>query len=120
MHEIGMCESVVAAVEQRAAGRPVQRVGVRAGALLRVVPDAFGQAFEMVAAGSVAEGAQPVVTIVPVACSCPQCGTEFESDEGVPACPDCGNVRVDRDGGDDLVLEWVQYRDEARPTTGGA
>lgn len=111
MHEIGMCESVVRAVEQRAGDRPVARVGVRVGALLRVVPESFEQAFEMVAAGGVADGASPEVTIVPVTCTCPRCGTSFESEEGLPACPGCNDVHVDREGGDDLVLEWIEYHE---------
>lgn len=123
MHEIGMCESVVRAVEQRAGERPVARVGVRVGALLRVVPESFEQAFEMVAAGGVADGASTEVTIVPVTCTCPGCGTSFESEEGLPACPGCNDVHVEREGGDDLVLEWIEYRQDApsdQLTTEGA
>jgi hypothetical protein len=55
-----MCKGVVAAVE-----------------LLRVVPEAFQQSFELVAMGGVADGATAEVTIVP---------------------------------GDELVLEWLEYR----------
>ena len=26
-----------------------------------------------------------------------------------PACPRCGNVSVEVSGGDELVLEWIEY-----------
>jgi hydrogenase nickel incorporation protein HypA/HybF len=109
MHELGMCESVVHAVEQRAAGRRVDRVAVRVGALLRVVPDAFTQSFELAAVGSVAEGARVEVMIVPARCRCLACGQEFGTDTAVPACPACGTVSVKHIEGDELVLELIEY-----------
>lgn len=112
MHEFGYCEGVLAAVEQRAAGRRVARVGVRVGAMHRVVPGAFEQCFQLVAAGGVAEGAGSDVVTVPMQASCPPCETQFESYESVPACPRCGSPVLDVEGGDELVLEWVQYHEE--------
>ncbi len=57
MHEMGMCQAVLDAVEHRAGGRRVERVGVRVGDDLRVVPDVFQQGFQVLAEGGVAEGA---------------------------------------------------------------
>lgn len=113
MHEIGLCESVLAAVERRAGGRRVDGLTVRVGTLLRVVPDAFAQAFELVAAGGVADGATAELVFVPVRGRCRQCGESFESHDATPACPACGSVSVARDGGDDLVLESIRYRPTA-------
>ncbi|MGI8574341.1 MAG: hydrogenase maturation nickel metallochaperone HypA [Egibacteraceae bacterium] len=109
MHEIGMCESVLAAVERRADGRPVAGLTVRVGTLLRVQPEAFAQSFELVAAGSVADGAHPELVFVPVQGTCDDCGATFDSRDPTPACPTCGSVRVTREGGDDLVLESIRY-----------
>lgn len=120
VHEIGMCEGVVAAVERRAGGRPVARVRVRAGALLRVEPEAFQQAFSLVAAGGVAGGARTEVEVVPVRGRCRGCGREFSTREAVPACPGCGGVAVDADGGDELVLELVEYAEAAADAAGGS
>jgi hydrogenase nickel incorporation protein HypA/HybF len=109
MHEFGMCESVIDAVEQRAAGRRVDRVAVRVGALLRVVPEAFAQSFELAAVGSVAEGARVEVTIVPARCRCLACEQVFGTDGAIPACPSCGTVSVQHIEGDELVLELIEY-----------
>lgn len=57
MHEMGMCQAVLDAVEQRANGRRVERVGVRAGRDLAVVPEVFEQGFRVLAQGGVADGA---------------------------------------------------------------
>lgn len=65
MHELGLCEGVLDAVERRAQGRSVARVGVRVGEGLHVSTDAFQQSFQVLAHGGVAEGAVPDIAIVP-------------------------------------------------------
>jgi hydrogenase nickel incorporation protein HypA/HybF len=65
MHEIGLCESLLDAVERRAAGRKVLGVKFRVGEQHRVVDEALDQAFELVAAGTVAEGAVVELVVVP-------------------------------------------------------
>lgn len=115
MHEIGICESVLAAVERRAQGRSVAGFKVRVGALLRVVPEAFAQSFEMVSTGTIAEGATPDLVIEPVRGTCDACGQTLESGDAIPACAACGSVRISRDGGDDLVLESIRYHAAAEP-----
>ena len=65
MHEVGMCQAVLEAVEARAGGRRVERIGVRVGRELAVVPDVFEQGFRMVAQGGVADGATTEVETLP-------------------------------------------------------
>jgi Zn finger protein HypA/HybF involved in hydrogenase expression len=65
MHEIGYCEAILGAVERRAAGRRVTRVKVRIGDLHAVAEPALAQSFELVAAGSVADGAAIDLVTVP-------------------------------------------------------
>jgi hydrogenase nickel incorporation protein HypA/HybF len=118
MHEMGMCEGVLAAVEQRARGRPVERIGVIAGTLLRVEPEAFQASFELVAAGTVAADATTEVTIAPIQARCAACDVDFDTLDPFPACPDCGGVNLQREGGEQLVLEWVRYAAETEAPPG--
>lgn len=104
-----MCQGLLAAVESRAEGRPVDAVGVRAGSLLRVEQDHFSEAFSMVAAGTVAADAQVELEIVPLEATCRDCGSGFTTDDPLPACPGCGSVALDRQGGDELTLVWLRY-----------
>ena len=113
MHELGYCQGVLEAVERRAAGRPVARVGVRIGAVHRVVAEAFEQSFQLVAAGGPADGATTEVVVVPVHGHCMDCRADFESPDPSPACPSCGSLDVAAEGGDEVVLEWLQYVDTA-------
>lgn len=105
------CEGVLEAVERRAAGRPVARVGVRIGAVHRVVADAFEQSFQLAAAGGPAAGATTELVVVPVHGHCMDCRNDFDSPDPSPACPACGSLDVTVEGGDEVVLEWLQYVD---------
>lgn len=115
MHELGLCAGVVDAVQRRAEGRSVVRVGVRVGVLHRVAPEAFEQAFAVAAAGTVAENAEPELVFVPVEARCRGCGAGFTSHDPMPACPHCTGLDVGTHGGEELMLEWLQYEqaDEA-------
>jgi hydrogenase nickel incorporation protein HypA/HybF len=74
-----------------------------------VVPEAFAQSFAIVAAGSVADGADVGLVITPVRCRCLTCGEAFETRDPLPACPACGSLRMERAGGDELILESIEY-----------
>ena len=93
MHELGLCEGILEAVERRAAGRRVTRVRVRVGALHRVVDPAFEQSFALVAQGTVADGAAVDLVVVPVRVTCRDCGHEAEATDALAACSACGGAR---------------------------
>lgn len=118
MHEMSYCEGVLEAVQRRAAGRPVARVGVRIGAIHRVVPAAFEQSFQLAAAGGPADGATTELVVIPVRGHCMDCRADFESADPSPACPSCGSLDVAVDGGDEVILEWLQYVDTAHVPDG--
>lgn len=109
MHELGLCEAVVAAVERRAARRAVARVRVRVGRLHRVDPEAFAQSFALAASGTVAEGAVVDLVTLPVRWRCGSCGQQGSGDEQPPACEHCGAMAPELVGGDELVLESLEY-----------
>jgi hydrogenase nickel incorporation protein HypA/HybF len=117
MHEIGLCESIMEAVERRAAGRRVTAVCVRVGTLQRVWKPAFDQAFEMVATGTVAEGAAVDLIVLPVRSTCRACGAAAESEEVPLACAACGATDLELTGGDELLLESIRV--DREPATAG-
>ena len=117
MHELSYCEGVLEAVERRAAGRPVAAIGVRIGAVHRVVADAFQQSFQIAAMDGPAARAVTTVVVVPVRGHCMDCRSDFESSEPAPACPACGALEVAVEGGDEVVLEWLEYVDTSAERT---
>ena len=110
MHELGLCSSIVDAVAQRAGDRPVRQVRVRVGRLHHVHPEAFDQSFAIAAMGTIAEGAAADLVLLPVRARCADCGEDWEGDEVPLACPACGATSVELTGGDELMLESIEYK----------
>jgi hydrogenase nickel incorporation protein HypA/HybF len=110
VHELGLCSSIVDAIERRAGERPVARVRVRVGRLHHVHPEAFDQSFAIAAMGTVAEEAAAELVLLPVIAHCGGCAATWDSDEVPVACPTCGGVEIELLGGDELVLESIEYR----------
>ena len=112
MHELGLCEGILEAVERRAAGRRVTRVRVRVGAQHRVVSSAFDQSFALVSQGTVADGAAVDLVVVPVSVTCLDCGHEAEAVDPLAVCPACGGLDLTTKGGDELILEAIHVEEE--------
>jgi hydrogenase nickel incorporation protein HypA/HybF len=110
LHEIGLCEAIMEAVERRAEGRPVSRVKVRVGARHRVVPPSFDQAFSLVSDGTVAEAATLDLELIPARITCGTCGEQTDADDVFAVCPRCGSTDLEIEGGDDLMLESIDIR----------
>lgn len=109
MHEFGLCEGVLEAVQARAQGRQVTGIRVRCGVQLAVDSAAMTQAFGFVAAGTEAAAAAVDVVIIPFNVICRDCGTASESTDRLPVCPQCGGSEITVSGGDELTLESVRY-----------
>jgi hydrogenase nickel incorporation protein HypA/HybF len=109
VHEFGLCEGVLEAVQTRAAGRPVAGIRVRCGVRHAVDPDAMAQAFGLVATGTEADGAAVEVVTVPATVTCGDCGIASETADQLAVCPRCGGANVEITGGDELVLESLSY-----------
>jgi hydrogenase nickel incorporation protein HypA/HybF len=110
MHELGLCTSIVDAIERRAGNRPVTHVRVRVGRLHHVHPDAFDQSFEVAAMGTIAEAAVAELILLPVVSRCEDCRASWEGDEIPVQCPECGSMNIELLGGDELVLESIEYK----------
>jgi hydrogenase nickel incorporation protein HypA/HybF len=103
-----LCESILGAVERRAAGRRVSRVRVRVGTLHRVVAPALDQAFALVSAGGVAFDAVVDLVVVPAICRCRACGLSGDAEDVLAVCAGCGSPDVELSGGDELTLESIE------------
>ena len=120
MHEFGLVEGIVDTVQRRAGDRPVARVKVRIGTLHRAYDGPMQQAFEMVVMGTPLEGAQLELVQVPVTSTCRTCGRTEAGDEMVLICAGCGGTSLASAGGDELLLELIEYREPAAAAAGPA
>jgi hydrogenase nickel incorporation protein HypA/HybF len=112
VHELAIAEAVVSIAEEHARGRRVVGVDVRVGHLRQVVPSALGFSFELVAEGTVVEGAELRIVDVPVRVECRGCGAESDAPAFPLVCASCGGLDVDVIAGDELLVESLELEDE--------
>jgi hydrogenase nickel incorporation protein HypA/HybF len=109
MHEWGFCEGILEAVRRRAAGRRVKRVRVRIGVLHRLEQDALQQAFSLAASGSEAENAILDLVSIRPQWRCRLCEEESEAANITLVCSSCGGMEIEVSGGDEMILESIEY-----------
>ena len=112
MHELAIAESIVAIAQRHAAGRRVTRVEVAVGHLRQVVPAALEFAFELVAQGTVLDGAELAMEEVPAAGHCRACGAEGRLAAFPLACEACGGWDVEVTAGEELRVESLDLEEE--------
>jgi len=112
MHELALADAIVAVVCEHADGRRVQRVDLKVGHLRQVVPSALTFAFELVAEGTVAEGAELAIEPVPARVCCRGCGGENDVDVFPLACASCGGFDVEVVAGEELQVEALEVADD--------
>lgn len=111
MHEMALTESLVEMIASEGAKQGFSRVRtvrLAIGALGHVDPDAVRFCFDAVTRGTLAEGAELAIAIVPGAAWCLDCAKTVRIAERGAACPTCGRHVLQVTGGDDLRLEELE------------
>ena len=111
MHEMSLTESLIELIESEAAKQGFSRVRtvkLAVGALGHVDPEAMRFCFDAVARGTIVEGAQLAVSMVPGTAWCLDCARTVGVSERGAACPECGRYRLQVNGGEDLRLEELE------------
>jgi hydrogenase nickel incorporation protein HypA/HybF len=118
MHELGIAQSVLEAVQAEAAKRsskPV-KVGLRIGELSAIDPEALRFSFEALTCGTDLQGLQLEIELCPRRHRCLDCGTEFDIKDFIFDCPHCRGIRNECISGEQLQLAYVEL-EEYEPST---
>jgi hydrogenase nickel incorporation protein HypA/HybF len=112
VHEVGIMETaieeVIAQAREHDATR-VHRIVLRIGALSGVEPDALRLAFDAVAKGTPAAGANLELEAVPARGRCTDCDLEFDVDSDfIFTCPKCGRIAGELVQGRELELARIE------------
>ncbi len=111
MHEVSLMHDTLLLAEERAKAAHAERIHclrLRVGALSGVVPESLEFAFELLAKGTLAEGATLAVERVPIVCFCPTCDREFPAADLYCECPGCQQPSVDVRQGRELELTSLE------------
>ena len=119
MHELSIAEAVVDIAARHAAGRPVSVVELKVGHLRQVVHSALEFAFELVALGTVLEGAELRMEEVAARGACRTCGADTPLPEFPLCCRRCGGFDVEVTRGEELLVDSLELQDEMRSLRSG-
>lgn len=116
MHELSIAEALIEQVERELCRvglkGPVRRVELRVGRLSGVHHESLRFAVELLAPGTVIEGAEIAINQPNARCLCSRCGCQTEWVEIPLRCPECGSEEVTIEGGRELLLEGIEVDDE--------
>jgi hydrogenase nickel incorporation protein HypA/HybF len=111
MHEMSLTEGVVEILCEEAQKRGFSRVRtlwLEIGALSAVDPAAMAFCFDVVARGTLAEGARLEVVRTPGQGWCLDCEKTVPLEERFGRCPECGGGYVQMTGGDEMRVREME------------
>lgn len=110
MHELGVTQSLLEIAtrhaEQAGATR-ITRLSLVVGELASIVDDSVQFYWDLIAAGTLAEGAALEFRRVPATLRCASCAHEFPLNRERYTCPECGSTQIAVVGGEEFFLESI-------------
>ena len=110
MHELSVCQELVAQVEQLAIQERARvcSITLRIGPLSGVEPALLEQAYPLAVAGTALSAARLVIEALPVRVHCRRCLQDTEAAANRMLCAHCGDWRTELLSGDELLLSSVE------------
>jgi hydrogenase nickel incorporation protein HypA/HybF len=113
VHELSLSSAIVDTAVKHADGRRVSVVNLTVGALRQVVPESLDFYFEIVARGTVCEGARLEQKLVAARARCGGCEREWDLEPLLFRCPGCGEPAAEVLSGNELEIESIEVEEEA-------
>jgi len=114
VHEMGITQGILQsafdAAEQAGATR-ITEIRITVGELTEIQEFALDFAFQSLTPGTMAEGAQLVVTTVAPSSHCRDCGLDYDHDRFQMLCPSCGSFNVEPLTGRELRIDSIEADD---------
>lgn len=110
MHELAVTESILSIAldhAQQAGAARVSDLHLLIGDLSSIVDDSVQFYWDIICKDTICEGATLHFERIPAQMKCHDCGTIYEMENGLEACPKCKGFRVAILGGDQFRLESI-------------
>ena len=115
MHELALSRAILEEAILHAEGRPVRRVELTVGALRQASPESLRFYFEIIARGTLCEGATLEARPCAAHLRC-ECGAEWELEKPVFRCPVCAGTQVRILDGEELRIESIEVEEQQQCT----
>ena len=112
MHELAIAGHVVDIAVRHADGRKVLKVYLKVGHLRQVVPSALTFSFDLVAQGTLAEGAALILEEIPATGRCRECDTDNTLKTFPFQCASCGTMNLEITQGEELYVESLEMEEQ--------
>jgi hydrogenase nickel incorporation protein HypA/HybF len=113
MHELSIARDLLAAIQRNLgpADTRVKRVIVSLGSAAAIVPESLRFAFDVISAGTQAEGTELLFTTIAARSRCGDCGLVFEFEGMIGRCTRCGRLGGKLLSGDEVMLRAIEVAD---------
>ncbi|OQA84847.1 MAG: hydrogenase nickel incorporation protein [Lentisphaerae bacterium ADurb.Bin242] len=112
MHELSIAEALLRSLEkyQKEHGGRILSVNVRVGRLAGIDPDALEYTWRTALEFAVAEvkDCRIRIAVAPLRHRCRNCGGMVERDRWIMECPDCHQPALQRENGQELLIESIE------------
>jgi len=113
MHELAITEGIFEAAVPEALKHGAKRIleiRLKIGVLSGVIPECIEEYFNMISAGTIAEGAKIKVEYIPVSIECRQCGYKGGIDRYKKRCPHCESRDIKITGGREYYVDSLEVQ----------
>jgi hydrogenase nickel incorporation protein HypA/HybF len=111
MHELSLAEAINKTVKElcaRSEWARVRRIALKIGRMRQVDAELLAFAFDVVAKGTVSEGAELSILELPIVFRCHACGRAIGSEGTTFMCMNCGSTNVELLSGMELTIESME------------
>jgi len=111
MHELAIAKELSGIVNEVASKEKLEkvtRIDVCFGQMIQVVPEIFTFALEETIRGTVADGAEIAVEVLPAVLLCRSCTNEFNLEHNTFICPGCGSSDTEMKQGREIYVKSIE------------
>lgn len=120
MHELSVTESILEIAcshAEKARADRVTQINLVIGRLSSIVDDSVQFYWDMVSEGSVCSGSKLNFTRLPAVLHCTQCQNEFQIEQELTPCPNCGSYQTTIIGGEEFYVDSIEIEKDQETTS---
>lgn len=115
MHELAVTQSILEYSLKEAKARnaaKIKAIRLRMGPFTGLYPECIQMYLDVLAEGTIAEGAKIEAEVLPLKVLCRDCGAESEITRRSIACPHCGSLRLKILSGKEFMIYSLEVEED--------